>query len=71
MLALQTASAALASMLAPAKILVGLSTVSRGAGAGAGTPAGAEGQILRQLLKYGGALLLAIIALAALFGGLR
>ncbi len=65
-LALQTASGALSSMLAPAKILVGMSTV----GLRPGDTAGAEGQALRHLLKYGGALLVGITVLAYAIGGL-
>lgn len=50
-LAAQTASAAIASLLAPAKIMVGASTVGMG---------GDEGTVLRSLLLYGGVLLLLI-----------
>jgi lactate permease len=55
-LATQTASASIASMLAPAKIIVGSSTVGM---------SGQEGLVLRNLLVYGG-LLLALIAVIAL-----
>ena len=65
-LALQTASGALSSMLAPAKILVGMSTV----GIRPGDTAGAEGQALRHLLKYGGLLLLGITLIAYALGRL-
>jgi lactate permease len=50
-LAIQTASAALASLMSPAKILVGASTLGI---------AGQEGSVLRNLLIYGGILLLVI-----------
>jgi lactate permease len=50
-LGIQTAAAAIASLLAPAKIMVGASTVGM---------AGDEGNVLRSLLLYGGALLLLI-----------
>lgn len=50
-LATQTASAAIASLLAPAKIIVGASTVGM---------SGDEGTVLRNLLLYGGILLLLI-----------
>jgi lactate permease len=53
-LAIQTASASIASLLAPAKILVGASTVGI---------SGDEGLVLRSLLLYGGALLLLIAVL--------
>ncbi len=59
-LALQTASAGLASMLAPAKILVGMSTV----GIPVDDQRGTEGRVLLRLLKYGGLLLLGITLLA-------
>ena len=65
-LALQTASGALSSMLAPAKILVGMSTV----GIRPGDTEGAEGQALRHLLKYGGLLLLGITLIAYALGRL-
>ena len=55
-LALQTSSAAIASMMAPAKILVGASTVGIGRGD--------EGRVLRSLLLYGGALLAGMAAVA-------
>lgn len=55
-LALQTAAGAIASMMAPAKILVGGSTI--------GLARGDEGRVLRSLLLYG-ALLLAGLALLA------
>lgn len=51
----QTASGAIASFLAPAKIMVGASTVGM---------SGDEGRILRSLLLYGGALLLLIAVLS-------
>ncbi len=54
----QTASAAIASLLAPAKIIVGASTVGLG---------GDEGTVLRRLLLYGGALLLLIATLSFVF----
>jgi lactate permease len=54
-LAAQTASAAIASLLAPAKIMVGASTVGS---------ENSEGVILRNLVAYGG-ILLAMIALLA------
>lgn len=54
----QTASAAIASLLAPAKIIVGASTVGLG---------GNEGVVLRRLLLYGGLLLLLIAALSFVF----
>ena len=54
-LAIQTSSAAIVSLLAPAKIIVGASTVGLG---------GDEGTILRRLLAYGGALLLLVTVLA-------
>lgn len=54
-LAAQTASAAIASLLAPAKIMVGASTVGLG---------GDEGRVLRALFAYGGALLLLIAIIA-------
>jgi lactate permease len=57
-LGIQTASAALCSLLAPAKIIVGVSTVGM---------SGKEGIVLRNLLLYGGALLL----LVALVGFVR
>lgn len=74
-LALQTASGALASMLAPAKILVGMSTVGLQPGETAGAEGAeeghaAEGHALRHLLKYGGILLLAITLMAYAFGPL-
>jgi len=50
-LGIQTASAAIASLLAPAKIMVGASTVGMG---------GDEGTVLRGLLVYGGLILLFI-----------
>jgi lactate permease len=50
-LGIQTASAALCSLLAPAKIIVGASTVGM---------SGKEGIVLRHLLLYGGALLLLV-----------
>lgn len=53
-LAIQTASASIASLLAPAKILVGASTVGI---------SGDEGTVLRNLLLYGGLLLLIIAVL--------
>ena len=53
-LAIQTSSAAIASLLAPAKILVGASTVGI---------SGDEGLVLRNLLLYGGILLLIIAGL--------
>ena len=55
-LALQTASAAIASMMAPAKILVGASTV--------GISRGDEGRVLRSLLLYGAVLLAGMTAVA-------
>ena len=55
-LALQTASAAIASMMAPAKILVGASTVGIGRGD--------EGRVLRSLLLYGAVLLAGMAAVA-------
>ena len=55
-LALQTASAAIASMMAPAKILVGASTVGIGRGD--------EGRVLRSLLLYGAVLLAGMTAVA-------
>jgi lactate permease len=57
-LAIQTASAAIASLLAPAKILVGASTVGI---------SGDEGLVLRNLLLYGGLLLLIIAVMGYLF----
>ena len=57
-LATQTASAAIASVLAPAKIIVGASTVGM---------SGDEGRVLRNLVLYGGALLLLIAILAFIF----
>lgn len=54
-LATQTASAAIASLLAPAKIIVGASTVGM---------SGDEGTVLRNLLLYGGILLLLIAVLS-------
>ena len=54
-LGIQTASAAIASLLAPAKIMVGASTVNMKDG---------EGQVLRSLLVYGGLILIFI----AVFG---
>ncbi|MBN1963074.1 MAG: L-lactate permease [Anaerolineae bacterium] len=54
-LGVQTASAAIASVFAPAKIIVGASTVGAG---------GDEGLILRRLLVYGGVLLLVLALLA-------
>jgi lactate permease len=54
-LATQTASAAICSLLSPAKIIVGASTVGM---------TGDEGAVLRALLLYGG-LLVALIAVAA------
>ena len=65
-LALQTASGAIASMLAPAKILVGMSTV----GFRPGDTAGTEGRALRHLLKYGGLLLLGITVITYALGRL-
>lgn len=59
-LATQTASAAIASLLAPAKIIVGASTVGM---------SGDEGTVLRNLLLYGGALLLLIAVLAFVLVG--
>lgn len=53
-LGIQTASAALCSLLAPAKIIVGASTVGM---------SGQEGVVLRNLLLYGGALLLLVAVL--------
>lgn len=50
-LGIQTASAAIASLLAPAKIMVGASTVGMG---------GDEGVVLRSLVLYGGLLLVFI-----------
>ena len=55
-LALQTSAGAIASMMAPAKILVGAGTVGIGHED--------EGRVLRSLLLYG-ALILALLALAA------
>ncbi len=62
-LALQTASGAIASMMAPAKILVGASTVGIGHGD--------EGRVLRRLLLYGSVLLagLALVAWLLLRAG--
>lgn len=57
-LGIQNASAALASLLAPAKIMVGASTVGMG---------GDEGTVLRGLLVYGGILLLVIATLGFIF----
>ena len=57
-LGIQNASAALASLLAPAKIMVGASTVGMG---------GDEGTVLRGLLIYGGLLLLIIATLGFIF----
>jgi lactate permease len=57
----QTAAAAIASLLAPAKIIVGASTVGM---------SGDEGTVLRNLLVYGGILLLLIAALAFVFARL-
>ena len=57
-LGIQTASAAIASLLAPAKILVGASTVGI---------SGDEGTVLRNLLLYGGLLVLFIAVLGFLF----
>ncbi|MEQ8673881.1 MAG: L-lactate permease [Aggregatilineales bacterium] len=57
-LGIQNASAALASLLAPAKIMVGASTVGMG---------GDEGTVLRGLLVYGGFLLLLIATLGFIF----
>jgi lactate permease len=57
-LGIQTASAAIASLLAPAKIIVGASTVGLG---------GDEGAVLRKLLVYGGVLLLWIAVLGFIF----
>lgn len=54
-LATQTAAAALFSLLAPAKIIVGASTVGM---------SGDEGTVLRHLLLYGGLLLLLVALLA-------
>lgn len=51
-LGIQTASAGLCSLLAPAKIIVGASTVGM---------SGKEGIVLRSLLLYGGALLLLVM----------
>ena len=53
-LAIQTSAASIASLLAPAKILVGASTVGI---------SGDEGTVLRHLLLYGGLLLLIIAVL--------
>ena len=53
-LAIQTSAASIASLLAPAKILVGASTVGI---------SGDEGTVLRNLLLYGGLLLLIIAVL--------
>jgi lactate permease len=50
-LGIQTASAALCSLFAPAKIIVGASTVGM---------SGKEGIVLRNLLLYGGALILLV-----------
>ena len=69
-LALQTASGAISSMLAPAKILVGMSTVGLQPGETSGEESPAEGRALRHLLKYGGVLLLGITLLAYAFGPL-
>ena len=55
-LALQTSAGAIASMMAPAKILVGASTVGIGQGD--------EGRVLRSLLLYG-SLILGVMALIA------
>ncbi len=57
-LGVQTASAAIASLLAPAKIIVGASTVGLG---------GDEGTVLRKLLLYGGILLLVIATVSFIF----
>jgi lactate permease len=57
-LAIQTSSAALASLMAPAKILVGASTLGI---------AGQEGIVLRNLMVYGGILLLLIAILGFVF----
>jgi lactate permease len=57
-LGIQTASSAIASLLAPAKIMVGASTVGM---------SGDEGTVLRHLLLYGGALLLVIATLGFIF----
>lgn len=54
-LATQTAAAAIASLLAPAKIMVGASTVGL---------SGDEGRVLRSLVLYGGLLLLLIAGMA-------
>lgn len=54
-LATQTAAAAISSLLAPAKIIVGASTVGM---------SGSEGTVLRALLLYGG-LLIGIVAVLA------
>ncbi len=57
-LAIQTSAAALASMMAPAKLLVGASTLGI---------AGQEGTVLRNLMVYGGILLLLIAGLGFVF----
>ena len=54
-LGVQTASAAIASLLAPAKIMVGASTVGMG---------GNEGVVMRSLVAYGGALLIFIAVMS-------
>lgn len=54
-LATQTSAAAIASLLAPAKIMVGASTVGM---------SGDEGRVLRALVLYGGLLLLLIAGLS-------
>ncbi|MCY4525401.1 MAG: L-lactate permease, partial [Anaerolineaceae bacterium] len=53
-LALQTSAGAIASMMAPAKILVGASTVGIGQGD--------EGRVLRSLLLYGSLILVLLAA---------
>ena len=57
-LAIQTASAALASLMAPAKILVGASTLGY---------CRARSSVLRNLMIYGGILLLMIAVLGFIF----
>lgn len=59
-LAAQTAGAALASVMAPTKVVVGASTAGM---------AGKEGEVMRQLLVYTGllVLLISLLALAAIW----
>jgi lactate permease len=61
-LAAQTAGAALASVMAPTKVVVGASTAGM---------AGKEGEVMSQMLRYTIPLVLLISLLAAVFGWLR